>query len=109
MHYSYAKRRYVQVKSTKNNKSGGIHPIDLRLDETYDEVLEKGIRRFAPTGRTSFGRIKDMVTKLGSSKGEVIPHEGFSLATFVEDCQTQKLRIYVLTKVQVLYISLCCY
>lgn len=89
--------KYKQVRSSKGEKSATDNLV-LKCNISYDEILEKAVRIYFPKGKSKMGKKEHMELSLGTVKGEPIVREGFSLEKYRQETQTQKLRLYLLTK-----------
>ncbi|XP_021378629.1 uncharacterized protein LOC110466454 [Mizuhopecten yessoensis] len=107
MHFLYGERRYAQVKSSRGSTTGGTGTLSLPSDSTYGLTLNRLEERYFPNGQNSKGKIRKMETKLGTSKGEVIPETSFPLDNYLTNVVcTQKPRIYLLTKEKSLFFDI---
>ena len=109
MHYSYTANRYIQKKTTKILPSGGTETLSFRRTLDYHQTTRVMTDKFFPKGKNIAGKLKDMETRLGNSKGEELPEEGFTASNYFYSSDKQVVRIYLLTKtkVQVLNYVAC--
>lgn len=63
----------------------------------YDSCLHRMEDLYFKNGKSLKGKLSQMHTKLGSSRGE-LPHEGFSPKGFYDESGNQKAKLYLLTK-----------
>lgn len=89
MNYSYKDSKYKQILSSKGEKSATERFV-LTSNVTYEEILDKATRLYFPKGRSKKGR-KERMELIGTVKGEPTDRDGFTLETFVQQIQTQKL------------------
>lgn len=99
-HYSYNTSSYHQVRSS-GNKQIPSHDINLAYNKDYEETLQCLQDIFFKNGRNFKGRISEMELRIGNSAGREISRDGFTAKQYFESCQTQKKRIYLLTKIKV--------
>ena len=95
MHYSYGKRRYVAKRNSKNQHVDCAE-IKVHVCDSYDSILEKLSKIYFPHGESTVGKLRFMEAALGNAKGELIHKDQFEAGTF--RCDTQKRRIFLLTK-----------
>lgn len=100
LHYSYKDGKYKQIRSSKGEKSLTDNVI-LKSDTTYEEIMNRASAIYFPKGRSKKGRIEHMKLSLGTSKGETVPMENFSLEKYTSMLPTHQKRIYLLSKAQV--------
>ncbi|XP_076106716.1 uncharacterized protein LOC143075242 isoform X2 [Mytilus galloprovincialis] len=103
-HYSYNTSSYHQVRSSRN-KQIPSHDINLAYNKDYEETLQCLQDIFFKNGRNFKGRISEMELRIGNSAGREISRDGFTAKQYFESCQTQKKRIYLLTKIKAQHIT----
>ncbi|XP_061180176.1 uncharacterized protein LOC133188689 [Saccostrea echinata] len=100
LNYSYAEKRYKQVKNTVKKRTGTT-TILLTRSSGYEETKTTLEEEFFPGGKSSRGKLVCMDTELGTFKGIIISPENFTtVGEWVENEQEhqQKARLYLLTK-----------
>lgn len=99
-HYSFNKGAYLQVRSRKDRP---LPTTDMIFDSNsdYDSCLHRMEDLYFKNGKSLKGKLSQMHTKLGSSRGE-LPHEGFSPKGFYDESGNQKAKLYLLTKNKVI-------
>ncbi|CAC5405430.1 NEUR [Mytilus coruscus] len=103
-HYSYNTAGYHQVRSSRN-KQIPSHDIVLTIDKDYDGTVKVLQDIFFKNGRNFKGRLSEMESRIGNSAGREISRDGFTAKKYFETCQTQKKRIYLLTKTKAQHIT----
>ena len=102
LHWSYKDHKYKQIRSAKG-QLGGTFDHSFPKNASYNDILDIALTRFYPKGRSKKGRRCHMLARLGNSKGvEITNSDTFHLGEYLHGCMTQKVRIYLLTKPQVM-------
>ncbi|XP_033645341.1 uncharacterized protein LOC117304836 isoform X1 [Asterias rubens] len=104
-HYDPIKDQFKQVYSSKG---GGTFQIHLDKSMTYAEVLGRLKNLFFPGGKNGDLEVAHLTLSLGNYVGDVIKHEltledgsttTFTIESYLGYCKTQKIRLYLITKV----------
>ncbi|XP_048749259.1 uncharacterized protein LOC125661328 isoform X1 [Ostrea edulis] len=96
LHFDIERNKYIQVKL---KTGGGSRTVDMPVESSYKEMLEKAINIFFPAGKSPKGRIDKFSCVLGNFTQDLIKEDGFSLQQYTEtSCLSNKPRIYLMTK-----------
>lgn len=102
LHFSFSAKKYQQIRGSKNtNKTAGTVNTEFSLCSIYEEVVTQLTSHFFSSKHNEKGKEDDMLYTLGDAKGEENAKTNFSLEKFVQTCENQRPRLYLLTKEKV--------
>lgn len=93
--------KFCQIRSPRG---GGTRIMEMRLNSTYDDLLEIGKSTFFPNGVSHLGIVEEYNHEVGDFCGKAITAqaENFTLETYVLNLKmTTKPRLYLLSKKKV--------
>ena len=85
MHWSVKEKRYIAVRA---GKGGGTETMEVLIATAYDDVVTKMKNAFFPNGKSSHGRLSNMICEVGDHRGKVVKKEEI----------TKEKRLNLLTK-----------